>query len=38
MVFIPAADHFFQGHLDKMAEAVRDWISARHRELKLVQD
>jgi uncharacterized protein len=38
MVFIPAADHFFHGHLDKVAEAVRDWISTRHRELKFVQD
>ena len=34
LVFIPAADHFFQGQLDKMAEAVRHWISARHPEWK----
>jgi alpha/beta superfamily hydrolase len=35
VVFIPAADHFFTGHLDEMAEAIRLWISARHPNLKL---
>jgi uncharacterized protein len=36
-VFIPAADHFFQGHLDEMADAMRQWISARHPEWRLSQ-
>jgi len=38
VLFIPAADHFFQGHLDKMADALRHWISARHPESKFSQD
>lgn len=32
VVFIPAADHFFQGHLDEMAGVLRQWISERHPE------
>lgn len=38
VVFIPAADHFFQGHLDEMADALRQWISARHPDWKLSRD
>lgn len=37
VVFIPAADHFFHGHLDEVADAVRQWISARHPEWNLSQ-
>jgi uncharacterized protein len=32
VVFIPAADHFFQGHLDQMARVLLLWISERHPE------
>ncbi len=35
VVFIPAADHFFTGHLDEMADALRRWMTARHPNLKL---
>ena len=35
VVFIPAADHFFKGHLDKMADALRDWVAVRHPDWKL---
>lgn len=35
LVFVPGADHFFKGHLDKMADAVRDWMAARHPDWKL---
>jgi alpha/beta superfamily hydrolase len=35
VVFIPAADHFFTGHLDEMADAVRRWIDSRHPNLEL---
>jgi alpha/beta superfamily hydrolase len=30
VVFIPAADHFFTGHLEEMAAAVRLWMASRH--------
>ncbi|PYU27425.1 MAG: alpha/beta hydrolase [Acidobacteria bacterium] len=36
VVFIPAADHFFTGHLDEMADALRRWIAARHPDWKLL--
>lgn len=35
VVFIRAADHFFTGHLDEMAQALRSWITSRHPDLKL---
>lgn len=35
VVFVPAADHFFTGHLDAMAEALRRWVAAHHPNLKL---
>ena len=35
VVFIPAADHFFTGHLDEMADALRSWMGSRHSDLKL---
>ena len=35
VVFIPAADHFFTGHLGAMAEALRHWMATRHPNLKL---
>ena len=35
VVFIPAADHFFTGHLDKIADALRAWMFSRHPNLKL---
>jgi uncharacterized protein len=35
VVFIPAADHFFTGHLDQMADALRHWMAARHPNWKL---
>jgi alpha/beta superfamily hydrolase len=38
VVFIPAADHFFQGHLDEMAGALRQWLLTRHPDWKLPQD
>ncbi len=38
VVFIPDADHFFQGHLHEMADAVRHWMSTRHPHLKLSQE
>jgi alpha/beta superfamily hydrolase len=38
VVFIPAADHFFQGHLDEMAGALRQWLFTRHPGWKLPQD
>jgi uncharacterized protein len=38
VLFIPAADHFFRWHLDEVAGAVRQWISARHPEWKLSQE
>ena len=34
VVFIPAADHFFSGHLDEMAAALRSWMGSRHPDLK----
>jgi uncharacterized protein len=34
VVFIPAADHFFTGHLDEMADALRRWMATRHPSLK----
>lgn len=34
VVFISSADHFFTGHLDEMANAVRRWMTARHPEWK----
>jgi uncharacterized protein len=38
VLFIPAADHFFHGHLDEAADAVRQWIPARHPSWKLSQE
>jgi uncharacterized protein len=35
VVFIPEANHFFTGHLDEMAGALRSWIGSRHPDLKL---
>jgi alpha/beta superfamily hydrolase len=35
VVFVPAADHFFTGHLDEMADALRHWMASRHPDLKL---
>lgn len=35
VVFVPAADHFFTGHLDEMAGALRSWMGSRHPDLKL---
>jgi len=35
VVFIPSADHFFTGHLDEVADALRAWIFSRHPSLKL---
>jgi uncharacterized protein len=35
VVFIPAADHFFTGHLDEVADALRAWMFSRHPNLKL---
>jgi alpha/beta superfamily hydrolase len=35
LVFIPGADHFFTGHLDEMADALRAWMFSRHPNLKL---
>jgi alpha/beta superfamily hydrolase len=35
VVFIPAADHFFTGHLDEVADALRAWMVSRHPNLKL---
>ncbi len=34
VVFVPG-DHFFAGHLDGMADALRRWVMDRHRDLKL---
>lgn len=36
VVFIPAADHFFAGHLDEMANELRRWIAARHPDWKVL--
>jgi uncharacterized protein len=33
VIFIPAADHFFTGYLDEMAEALRRWMASRHPNL-----
>jgi uncharacterized protein len=35
VVFIPAADHFFQGHLEEVANALLRWMAARHPDSKL---
>jgi alpha/beta superfamily hydrolase len=35
VVFVPAADHFFTGHLDQMADALRSWMVTRHPNWKL---
>jgi uncharacterized protein len=35
VVFIRAADHFFTGRLDEMADALRAWMFSRHPNLKL---
>jgi len=35
VVSIPGADHFFTGHLDEMAGALRAWMFSRHPNLKL---
>jgi uncharacterized protein len=35
VVFISSADHFFTGHLDEMADALRRWLAARHPQWKL---
>ena len=35
VVFIPAADHFFTGHLGEMADALHRWMATRHPNLKL---
>jgi alpha/beta superfamily hydrolase len=35
VVFIPAADHFFTGHLDEMAGELRRWMSHRHPNLRV---
>lgn len=35
VVFIPAADHFFTGHLDEVADALRAWMFSRHPNLQL---
>ena len=35
VVFISAADHFFKGRLEQMANALRRWLAARHPNFKL---
>jgi uncharacterized protein len=35
VTFIPNADHFFTGHLEKTAAALREWIADRHPNLRL---
>lgn len=35
VVFVAAADHFFTGHLDEVADALRAWMFSRHPNLKL---
>jgi alpha/beta superfamily hydrolase len=34
LTVIPGADHFFDGHLDEVKQAIFDWISARLNETK----
>lgn len=34
IAFIPSADHFFTGHLEEMAAALREWITGRHPNLR----
>jgi uncharacterized protein len=34
VTFIPNADHFFTGHLEEMAAALRQWIADRHPNLE----
>ena len=36
VIFIRAADHFFTGHLDEVADALRRWITVRHPDWKLL--
>jgi alpha/beta superfamily hydrolase len=35
VTFIPNADHFFTGHLEEMAAALREWIADRHPNLRI---
>lgn len=30
LVFVPGADHFFTGHLEKVRAAIDDWLDERH--------
>jgi alpha/beta superfamily hydrolase len=32
---VPAADHFFAGHLDEVDAALASWLSARHPDLEV---
>jgi hypothetical protein len=32
-VVVPAADHFFAGHLDKVDAALASWLASRHADL-----
>jgi uncharacterized protein len=34
LVFVQDADHFFVGRLDKVDEAITEWMTERHRELR----
>ena len=33
IAIISGADHFFAGHLPEMAEAIAEWVKARHEDL-----